>query len=200
MQSKFLIRRMTKDDIPGVRELQTKLFPLTYSDATYEKYISNKYLSIVLEKITGDLTEIVGVSTSLRIWVSKWSNKTEAYISTFGIDDRFRRMGLGTELMRVTARINIDHFQAGHVLLHIMKDNVSGFEFYKNRGFIAQKLIPNYYKIAEKNYDSIFMALHEFKEPENPPTVTVEVSDELKQEMKTVDVVPCFLPYFYASP
>lgn len=200
MEAKFVIRKLTPEDIPNLKVLQGKIFPVTYSDAVYEKFTTPRYLSMVIERIADGRSEIVGISTSFRIWFTKWSNKRDAYISTFGIDDRYRNIGLGSQLLKLTCDINFRHYQAKNIRLHNMKDNVSGFNFYRKRGFIGQRVISKFYKIAEKMYDAVYMSMHDYKESDKEPQVKAEVSPELTQLLDTVDTVPCFLPYFYANP
>ena len=153
---------MTEEDIPSVKELNSKLFPLSYSDETYKRYCTPTYLSLLL--FIGDEEKtLIGECTAIRVWKNKTSSKRDGYISTFGILEGYRNKGYGTILLNVATYILANHFSCEHIMLDMMKEKVDVFNFYKKNGFIGNKVKSGYYNINGKQSDAILMAYNAAK-------------------------------------
>lgn len=200
---KFSIRRMTKGDIDEVKEIHDLLFPLKYSYSVYLEFISESYLSLILEgkrmvKKTEDDKEelveekkIIGVATASREWISLFSCQRSGYLATFGILPGFRKHKLGTVLLNTLTECLRVYFSIKFVDLHMLADNKVAGEFYNKCGYIIIEKLFGFYTFYNKKHDAFLLRkrLDDFKyvKPEG-----IELSDNVEYLMNNTQQVSWF--------
>ncbi|BAB59156.1 N-terminal acetyltransferase complex subunit [ARD1] [Thermoplasma volcanium GSS1] len=81
---------------------------------------------------------------------SKYS-RTEARILLFAVDERFRRMGVGSALMDAFLSLCREQNMLS-VRLEVRTDNDEAIRFYKKYGFVITAMLPNYYSDSSNAY------------------------------------------------
>ena len=148
-----------------VKALHQEWFPIYYSDSYFNrlnddansicmgafyrhKFIVGifigtfKYNSMVLKELTNQ-----------GWWACK--NVCGLYISTIGVVDEVRRLGIGSQLLEnVTNWIERNKPQWEVIYLHVVDYNVAAIKFYDRNKFLWYERNRNYYLIGEEYYDS----------------------------------------------
>ncbi|CAC11206.1 N-terminal acetyltransferase complex ard1 subunit related protein [Thermoplasma acidophilum] len=81
---------------------------------------------------------------------SKYS-RTEARILLFAVDERFRKMGVGSALMDRFLQLCREENMLS-VRLEVRTDNDEAIRFYKKYGFVITALLPGYYSDSSNAY------------------------------------------------
>jgi ribosomal protein S18 acetylase RimI-like enzyme len=86
---------------------------------------------------------------------------TNCHITSFGVDEQFRRFGIGTKIIKYLVDLcQKDKLQDITLFVHV--ENGSGIKFYERYGFTQEKLVKDYYKgclTDVKSVDAYFMRL-----------------------------------------
>ena len=185
MHGRFLVRKMLPSDVDKVEKFYSSTTKLKYRHETYKRLISDVSNALVLVELqANDKQKIIGCSSTIRCWKSKWSRVRHAYLSTFAISKKYRKQGLGTLLLNVTLRILKVFFDVEIVMADIPKLCESDFLFFRNRGFNGEKVCEKFYRMNNEHEDledSVFMMKDltdwkiEFALPEN-----VEIASDLE--------------------
>lgn len=152
----FLVRLMTNADIDEVWRLHLDLFEVKYDRRTIQSFMRPDYFALLLVDTDKD-SEIIGVSVSQRMWVSRCSGERVCYLSTFGIKREYQRCGLGSFLFRLTCNLLRTHYGVIRMSLHMLASNRGVYDFYEKLGMSAWKLLPGYYHFDSTPRDSIVM-------------------------------------------
>lgn len=185
-EGKFCIRFMKNEDIPAMKELHEKVLSASYSDSVFDRFLQPEFLSLSLVRTDLEEEEIVGFSTSMRIWHSKLKRGRDGFITTFGIDERYQGHGLGSALLQVTLYILFDHFGVTHAMCDIMKDSVSAFNFCKKRGLYAQRILKNAIKVGEQRFDGVLVAITSDRFNRSYTiNSNIEIDQDVQKMMKT---------------
>jgi ribosomal protein S18 acetylase RimI-like enzyme len=155
----FMVRLMRRSDIDEVLSIHLSLFEVKYSRPLITSFLSAPHLSLVLVHVADQVETVVGISVATRRWVSLCSKQRTAYLSSFAIQPKYQRRGLGTFLFRLTCRVLLVHFGIQEMTLHMLKSKTPTYEFYRAMGMSASGIIRNDYLIGEEKHDAMFMAM-----------------------------------------
>lgn len=137
------VRKMVKEDIEGVRNLDSELFPLRHFD--YKKGINNPdtrcFVAITEENI------VIGMA-AYHLY-GKVAN-----ILTIGVIHKYQHKGIGKALLSYI--IESIKNEADSVLLQVRDSNLLAKLFYGNQGFINVQIKPRYYEGKE---DALIMGM-----------------------------------------
>ncbi|KAJ5070140.1 n-alpha-acetyltransferase 50 [Anaeramoeba ignava] len=127
----FVLVDATKYTIEGLKLLDSLLFPIIYPEKHYENLLGKEYNCII---------------------VIYWKTK-----KTFGIDEKFRKRGIGTKILKKAIEKIKKNEEIKEIVLHVKKTNINAISFYKKFGFKKKEVIENYYSINKSIYDGILM-------------------------------------------
>lgn len=147
------VRLLNPSDLKNLKELFNQLFPVKYSMQYIQNLLSPNYLSLVIIDHSSD-NKIVGVSISRRSWVNFFSTERSCYLSSFGIDRKYRRTSLGSDLLKITLNITFQCFGIKCVKLHTQKTNSAAIMFYQSIGFHPITVHPHYYNLPNTDPES----------------------------------------------
>ncbi|CCD61771.1 N-terminal methionine N(alpha)-acetyltransferase NatE [Caenorhabditis elegans] len=131
------LQRVTAENIKTVRILVSSIFPVSYSDKFYQECMNNELTGVVIRN--GEAIAIVAVKPE------NFETGRVLYIRSFGVHPRHREAGLGSFLMDFVDEKG-KLLKLPHAMLHVQTSNKTAIEFYKNRGFNVDCLVPQYYQ------------------------------------------------------
>ena len=139
MSIEFNIEKIIKRDLLDIENIGKKSLPIYYSSSDlYFLLMDSNYL---LYKASNKNT-IYGF-----IVVKLTDNKKKAHIMTIAVLENYRRNGIGTKLINMLKKKNIEK-----ISLHALETNLDALSFYKQNKFIITEKILNYYeKLDQKN-------------------------------------------------
>ena len=152
---------ITYEDITAERkaeviDIHRELFPVVFEDSFYDQLFDDEMMTILMIK-DGN---IIGVSTTWLKETSKmlccWSHKV-GYLCTFGILDRYRRLKLGSSLLKETIS-RLQGYTYKEISLHVKADNEAAIRFYIQKEFVPNQLIRGYYFINGSYEDAYSMS------------------------------------------
>ncbi|CAM6084243.1 unnamed protein product [Calypogeia fissa] len=131
-------------NVEQLRKLNMAIFPVKYQDKFYTDALSS-----------GDFTKLayygdlcVG-SLACRLEKKEGSTGVRLYIMTLGVLAPYRRIGIGSKLLRKTLEQCKEDPNIVEVYLHVQTNNDEAIEFYKKYDFEITDTIQNYYKRLE---------------------------------------------------
>jgi [ribosomal protein S18]-alanine N-acetyltransferase len=144
---KFIIRKMTLEDVPGVIDLDQKSFSLPWPERSFRfELTANPASRCWVADFDGRIVGMVVV----------WLIIDEAHVATLATHPDFRRRGIGTKLLSHALRHMIDE-GARSSFLEVRESNSSAQEMYRKFGYEASGRRPRYYK--DNDEDAILMNL-----------------------------------------
>ena len=140
------LRRIQVSDLPQVRALHESLFSVSYDDSFYNSLLEPLMYSLVMVE---DDEKIIAVATA---WVSYSSfgfcgahTVRCGYLATFGVDENFRKRGLGSTLLRTVDNYLRRQARCDLIKLHVDTANSGAIAFYATKQFKTVKYCKNYY-------------------------------------------------------
>jgi ribosomal protein S18 acetylase RimI-like enzyme len=131
-------------NIMQLRKLNLAIFPVQYQDKFYTDALSS-----------GDFTKLayygdlcVG-SLACRLEKKEGSTGVRLYIMTLGVLAPYRRIGIGSKLLKKTLEQCKEDPNIVEVYLHVQTNNEAAIKFYKKYDFEITDTIQNYYKHIE---------------------------------------------------
>ena len=166
---------ITLSEIEELKNYHNEWFPIEYSDRFYNK-IFNKEINILLIKIDiyfeksklkkkniiiGLLTYRKENANNLYINLKKrvqsfFKDFFCAHILTLGILYEFRKLKLGTKLLKFF----FDNIKGGnfeYVILETTGYNKTAIGYYKKNGFVVDNVIKDFYFIDGFKYDAVIL-------------------------------------------
>lgn len=132
---------ITKHNIKLMRRLNQATFPVSYNEKFYKDVLEAGELA----KLAYYNDVVVG-AVCCRIELV--DNERRLYIMTLGCLFTYRRLGIGTTMLKhvldYASKKGIDN-----IYLHVQINNTGAIEFYKNFGFHIVETKENYYKRIE---------------------------------------------------
>ena len=117
----FRYRNLTRHDLPELRALQRRLFPVNYNTEVYESLLSIDVISI----LAFHNDKMISVATG-RVRPCKFRpNKYHGYIITLGVGADYRRHRLGSVLLSKLQQ-NFETRDCKYVYLHCRADACPG--------------------------------------------------------------------------
>jgi len=144
---KFIIRKMTLEDVPGVIDLDQKSFSLPWPERSFRfELTANPASRCWVADFDGRIVGMIVV----------WLIIDEAHVATLATHPDFRRRGIGTKLLSHALRHMIDE-GARSSFLEVRESNSSAQDMYRKFGYEASGRRPRYYK--DNDEDAILMNL-----------------------------------------
>lgn len=157
-----------------MQELHNDWFPISYPQKFYETAtaVQSVFYSECFADVNGDLAAMV-VAKHVRLCAcdkedqgilppvfSELDNRMVTYILTIGVDDKFRRKGIGQLLIANLVRVAKASLEQIHAIyLHVLSTNTSAIGFYEKLGFTRHKLLQAYYRIGDTKQDAFTYVL-----------------------------------------
>ncbi|CAI5747192.1 unnamed protein product [Peronospora destructor] len=178
-------RDLDSRDIPQVRQLHEKWFPIRYNQAFYDGAAHGLWIetdgplfarlavemqpSIQLVRLRSEdrrAENILGAVTASTLPFSKvddpdliasddWKHTEIMYILTLGTRSSVRRMGIASALIQECIAQACRQPQCGAVYLHVKADNLSARRFYEKNGFENLRFLQDYYMIDGVRHDAV---------------------------------------------
>jgi [ribosomal protein S18]-alanine N-acetyltransferase len=139
------VEPMSLDDLPAVHAIERASFSVPWPDDAYRnELLTNRLASYVVARAG---TEIVGFG-------GLWVMVDEAHITTFAVDPRWRRRGVGEWMLlglldRAMARL------AREATLEVRLSNMPARRLYEKYGFRPVGIRPRYY--SDNGEDALIM-------------------------------------------
>ena len=151
----YYVRHMNENDIQEVHALHSALFPVKYTDSFMRRMLVFPHTAFVL--IDLKKKTIIGIASYMLEYVAMFSTRMKAYLSTFGIDKRYRNRCLATDLISVTIKYLYCYRLITSVSLHVQSSNTAAYNFYSKYGFVEKGLLRNYYTPEVGDRDAYVM-------------------------------------------
>lgn len=138
------IREMTRQDVPLVADLEQTCFSLPWSRQSLEEELSNPLSLWLTAWEDGWLAGYIGSQSVLG----------EADMMNLAVDGRFRRRGIGRELVQALVQALTDR-QVSALTLEVRASNDAALALYRSLGFLTVGRRPGYY--ARPREDAVIM-------------------------------------------
>ncbi len=130
----MIIRRMTREDIPRIAEIEKECFSLPWSEASFEDSLAREdTVFLVCED-----TEVVG-------YVGMYLSFEEGEITNVAVTPSYRKRGCGYLLMEAIkeeAKVR----RAECIILEVRVSNASAISLYKKHGFEQIGIRKDFYE------------------------------------------------------
>ena len=136
---------MTVADLPAVHAIERASFSVPWPDDAYRnELLTNRLASYVVARADGEVVGFGGL----------WVMVDEAHITTFAVEPRWRRRGVGEWILlalldRAVAR------QAREATLEVRLSNMPARRLYEKYGFRPVGIRPRYY--SDNGEDALIM-------------------------------------------
>jgi ribosomal-protein-alanine N-acetyltransferase len=133
---RVILRDFRKDDFERLWALDQECFPpgIAYSKTELMYYIRRQGTFTIVAEMEGELGAfIIGELVRQR-----------GHLITLDVCERFRRNGLGSQLMSM-AEGRLREKGCSVVFLETAVDNIPAISFYKRHDYVVLKTIPRYY-------------------------------------------------------
>ena len=139
------VEPMTLGDLPAVHAIERASFSVPWPDEAYRnELLTNRLASYVVAR-AGD--EVVGFG-------GLWVMVDEAHITTFAVDTRWRRRGIGEWLLQALLDRAVAR-QAREATLEVRLSNMPARRLYEKYGFRPVGIRPRYY--SDNGEDALIM-------------------------------------------
>ena len=144
---------MTFADIPAVHAIERKSFNVPWPDDAYRSELAtNRLASYVVARADDAVVGFAGL----------WVMVDEAHVTTFAVEPRWRRRGVGERLL--LALIDIaEARRAREATLEVRLSNVPARRLYEKFGFRPVGIRPRYY--SDNGEDALIMTTDPLDSP-----------------------------------
>jgi len=144
----LLIRDATSGDLGRICEIESLCFSQAWSLGAFQRELSLPFSRLAVATPAEDSGVAVG-------FLCRWLVADESHILNIAVHPAMRRMGIGTELMRLAiAEAKAKHIHL--VTLEVRRSNLAARSLYRKFGMEERRLRRNYYAAGE---DAIVMEL-----------------------------------------
>ncbi|GFR87975.1 N-alpha-acetyltransferase 50 [Elysia marginata] len=133
---------VTQHNIKQLKRLNQVVFPVTYNDKFYKDVLEVGELAKLAY-----YNDIVVGAVCCRIDTSE--NQRRLYIMTLGCLAPYRRLNIGTVMLRHVLDVCEKDGNIDSVFLHVQVNNEGAIKFYEKHGFTIADEKKNYYKRIE---------------------------------------------------
>ena len=148
------IAPMTFDDLPAVHAIERASFSVPWPDDAYRHELTTNRLASYVVARTDDA--IVG-------FAGLWVMVDEAHVTTFAVDPRWRRRGVGERLLLTLLDIAMAR-KAREATLEVRLSNMPARRLYEKYGFRPVGIRPRYY--SDNGEDALIMVAGPLDRPE----------------------------------
>jgi ribosomal-protein-alanine N-acetyltransferase len=139
------VEPMTFADIPAVHAIERSSFAVPWPDDAYRSELATNRLASYIVARTDD--EVVG-------FAGLWVMVDEAHVTTFAVEPRWRRRGVGERLLLALLDI-AEARRAREATLEVRLSNVPARRLYEKFGFRPVGIRPRYY--SDNGEDALIM-------------------------------------------
>ena len=148
------IKPMTVDDLPAVHAIERASFAVPWPDDAYRNEIrTNRLASYVVARLDEQVVGFAGI----------WVMVDEAHVTTFAVDPRWRRRGVGERLLLALLDLSISR-HAREATLEVRLSNLPARKLYEKFGFRPVGIRPRYY--SDNGEDALIMTTVALASPE----------------------------------
>jgi ribosomal-protein-alanine N-acetyltransferase len=148
---KFIIRKMTLEDVPAVIDLDHKSFSLPWPERSFRFEVTENPASHCwVAEMDGKVVGMIVV----------WLIVDEAHVATLATHPDFRRQGIAKSLLSHTLLHLIDE-GARSSFLEVRESNIAAQEMYRKFGYEVTGRRRRYY--SDNDEDAILMTLNSLK-------------------------------------
>ncbi|KAH7426975.1 hypothetical protein KP509_10G024900 [Ceratopteris richardii] len=131
--------KLSEENLGLLKQLNAVLFPIRYQKQYYMQALASapfSQLAFFRNTCVGSITcRLEDSFTGKRL-----------YVFTLGVLAPYRRMGIGSKLMKFIMELAEDDGEILDVYLHVQVNNEEALQFYQKFGFEVRDLIRNYYR------------------------------------------------------
>lgn len=149
LNSDYLLRRMTEQDLDGIMKIEQESFTLPWSRDSYRGELINQFANYLVCDYEGDIAGYVGA----------WMVFEDAHITNIAVGKSFRNKGLGTMLMQEIEKIARSK-KALRILLEVRPSNTSALVMYEKLGYVQTGIREAYY--SDNGEDALIMTKYLF--------------------------------------
>jgi ribosomal-protein-alanine N-acetyltransferase len=140
-------------DIPSVHAIERSSFIVPWPDDAYRNEIlTNRLASYVVARSGDDVVGFAGL----------WVMVDEAHITTFAVDPRWRRRGIGERLLLALLDLAVAR-RAREATLEVRLSNMPARRLYEKYGFRPVGIRPRYY--SSNGEDALIMTTDPLASP-----------------------------------
>lgn len=144
LNTKFMVRKMTLQDIDQVMLIEQESFTLPWSRESYLSGLRNQFATYLVCDYEGEVAAYGGI----------WVVFEEAHITNVAVSTRCRRQGIGRALMGELETIARKR-NAQRILLEVRPSNHAALSMYRELGFMSTGLRKQYY--SDNGEDALIM-------------------------------------------
>jgi [ribosomal protein S18]-alanine N-acetyltransferase len=147
------IEPMTLDDLPAVHAIERASFAVPWPDDAYRNEIrTNRLASYVVARLDDAVVGFAGL----------WVMVDEAHVTTFAVDPRWRRRGVGERMLLALLDLAISR-HAREATLEVRLSNLPARKLYEKHGFRPVGIRPRYY--SDNGEDALIMTTEALSSP-----------------------------------
>jgi len=144
----LLLRWMSFNDIPGVLDLERRIFPSPWVYESFVYELTNRDYNISMVGVIGN--QVIAYNVTYLV-------VDEIHISNIAVLTAYRRLKIGETLLWISLEIGrSSNYQIAH--LEVRKNNLAAISLYKKYGFQITGLRKNYYETEKE--DALLMSLN----------------------------------------
>lgn len=141
----FCIRRMRREDVADVAELERKIFTDAWSERAIQETLDQKQTMILLAY---EDKRLIG-------YLILYFVLEDGEIARIAVEDSYRRQGVATKMLRELECLCEDN-GVNKLLLDVRESNEGACRFYEKQGFVRDGVRKNYY--SDPAEDGILMS------------------------------------------
>lgn len=141
----FSIRRMRREDIADVAELERKIFTDAWSEKAIQETLDQKQTMILLAY---EDKRLIG-------YLILYFVLEDGEIARIAVEDAYRRQGVASKMLWELECLCEDN-GVNKLLLDVRESNVCACRFYEKQGFVRDGVRKNYY--SDPAEDGILMS------------------------------------------
>ena len=147
------VEPMTLEDLPAVHAIERASFAVPWPDDAYRNEIrTNRLASYVVARLGDEVVGFAGI----------WVMVDEAHVTTFAVDPRWRRRGVGERMLLALLDLSIAR-HAREATLEVRLSNLPARKLYEKHGFRPVGIRPRYY--SDNGEDALIMTTEPLAAP-----------------------------------
>lgn len=141
----ILIRKMEERDLDRIMEIEKDCFTTPWTRESFLIEITENLLArYLVAEVDGLVVGYGGI----------WMIVGEGHITNIAVESKYRKLGIGKRLLEGLIKLSMA-MGIGSMTLEVRESNIPAQNLYKQYGFIAHGIRPNYYQ--DDNEDAIIM-------------------------------------------
>jgi ribosomal-protein-alanine N-acetyltransferase len=151
---KIRLAPMHADDLDAVQRIERASFTTPWPAYAYRQEIETNRLAHYIVARAGD--DIVG-------FAGMWMMVDQAHITTFAVDPKWRRKGIGAQMVRALLEM-ARPLGARQATLEVRLSNLAARHLYEKFGFRPVGIRPRYY--SDNGEDALIMTTDDLDSPD----------------------------------